>query len=226
LLAGDFVGFTAITDPFWPRIDRYLWEWLDRASEHAKIVTCVSKWGISREVMKRLATYPSFFLVLGVTGNFSIEKVPLKTHLRTLEMAKEFWVPCLPISHPYISGVSDLSFLPQIKNMGYDYFDVKGLRYCSANMSSWMPDTSKPYYQGFEDSEILPEDGWREMVADAGLKLLSPRAWYLAEAVKRNLSPRLSVEEASRLVDMILNIANVVSSDIDNVRDAAILRRL
>jgi len=226
LLAGDYVGFTAITDPFYPRIDRWLWEWLENASQVAKLTTCVTKWGISRKVMARLAQYPNFFLVLGVTGNFSIEKTPLKSHLNTLALAREYGVPCLPISHPYIAGLSDLSFLPQVKALGYDYFDVKGLRYCDANMGAWMPEASKSYYIGSDD-EVLPEDGWRQLVEGAGLELLSPRQWYIREAQLRNLSPRLSLAEAQAKVDAVMALANVVTSgNYAQVRDAAIARRL
>jgi len=226
MLKGDFIGFTAITDPFWPKIEKYLWEWIEKGGEVAKLTTCVTKWGISRELMKKLSTYQNFFLVLGITGNWQIEKVSLKTHLRTLEFAKEFNVPCLPISHPYIAGLSDLSFLSQVKKLGYDYFDVKGLRYCSLNMSSWMPEASKPFYTGKEDQEILPEDGWREKVSDAGLELLSPRQWYMKESLLRDLKPKLSQTEALILVNKTFEFANIVSSDILNVKKSAIERRL
>lgn len=226
-LTGDYVGFTAITDPFYPRIDRWLWEWLDNASAVAKLTTCVTKWGISRKVMARLAQYPNFFLVLGITGNFSIEKTPLKSHLNTLALAKEYGVPCLPISHPYIAGISDLSFLPQVKALGYNFFDVKGLRYCDANMGAWMPNAAKAHYMGREDEEVLPEDGWRERVAEAGLTLLSPRQWYILEAKQRKLQPHLSMEDAIEKVKAIMAMANVVtSSNADEVIAAAINRRL
>lgn len=224
LLEGDYVGFTAITDPFWPQIEKYLWEWMDRASEHAKLVTGVTKWPISRKVMKRLATYKNFYLVVGITGNWEIEKVPLKMHLRTLAWAKEYGVKTLPISHPYIAGMSDLSFLPEIKALGYDEFDVKGLRYCSQNMSSWMPEASKKWYEGREDEEILPEDGWRQLVSDAGLTLLSPRQWYVREG--QSLSPKLNRKEAERQVLEVMKLANVVSSDSKKVFEASVRRRL
>ena len=176
--------------------------------------------------MRKLAQYHNFYLVLGITGNWNVEKVSLQKHLRTLALAKEFGVSCLPISHPYISGVSDLSFLPEIKKLGYDYFDVKGLRYCSVNMGTWIPESSKPFYEDHEDEEILPEDGWREKVSDAGFKLLSPRQWYLQESISQNLQPKLSKTEATDLVQQVFKLANVVSSDAMNVFDEAVLRRL
>ena len=224
LLTADFVGFTAITDPFWPLIEKYLWEWLDRASEVAKLTTCVTKWPISKEVMKRLAQYPNFFLVLGVTGNWAIEKVSLEKHLRTIDYAHECGVRILPISHPYIAGVSDLSFLPEIKRRGCNHFDVKGLRYCAQNMESWMPETSRVYYQGREDQEVLPEDGWRQKISDAGLTLLSPREWYMREGL--HFGPHLKRTDAEAMVEEIFALANIVSSDRDNVKESAISRRL
>lgn len=223
ILRADFVGFTAITDPFYPKIDSYLWKWLDRASEVAKLTTCVTKWPISKEVMKKLSRYQNFFLVVGVTGNWMIEKVPLRKHLQTLAYAKEYGVPTLPISHPYIAGMSDLSFLPEIKKLGYDHFDIKGLRYCDKNMGVWMPESSKKLYEGHEDQEILPEDGWREKVLDAGLNLLSPREWYLKEGSQ--LSPHVDEQTAKELVSKVFELANIVSSDKDNVFEAAVQRR-
>ena len=224
LLAGDFVGFTAITDPFWPGIEKYLWEWLDRASAVAKLCTCVTKWPLSRRVMSKLAQQPNFFLVLGITGNETLERVSMRKHLQTLALAKEFGVKALPISHPYIAGVSDLWFLPELKKLGYDHFDVKGLRYCHARMDSWMPEASKGYYLNREDEEVLPEDGWREKVTDAGLSLLSPRERYLREGLQ--LEPHIEPTAAEEAVRRVMALANVVSSDRNGVFKAAIERRL
>lgn len=226
ILRGDFVGFTAITDPFWPKLERYLEYFIEQVSPLAKVVTCVTKWPVTRETMKKLAQVPNFMMVVAITGNHPpIEKVPVRKHLETLALAKELGVPALPISHPYIAGVSDLSFLPELKRMGYDTFDVKGFRYCDANMRSWMPEASRRYYIGREDEEVLPEDGWRARVADEGFLLLSPRQWYLREGSARN--PHLNRPEAELLVDRVLELANIVSSGSNaDVVEAAIQRRL
>lgn len=225
VLTGDVVGFTAITDPFWPILKPWRELWLEQVAPIAKLVTCVTKWPINRREMARLAEIPNFLLVVGITGNGSIERIPMSRHLDTLALAKELGVRALPISHPYIAGVSDLSFLPELKRLGYDEFDVKGLRYDRRNMGSWMPGASQRYYLGREDEEVLPEDGWRQRVADAGLSLLSPRQWYMREAAGRE--PRLARSQAEAYVARVLELANVVSSD-DNqaVVEASIQRRL
>ena len=225
LLRGDYVGFTAITDPLWPEIEPWFWEFVERAGPQAKLLTAVTKWPVTASTMRKLARVPNFFLVVSITGNAPpIERFPVERHLRTLALAREHGVRALPISHPYIAGVSDLSFLPELSRMGYREFDVKGLRYCDRTMASWMPDNSRRYYVGREDEEVLPEDGWRDRVLDAGLSLFSPRAWYQREAPPTPsldpISARLSVEE-------LLNFAQVVTSSHSSaVKDAAIRRRL
>lgn len=225
ILRGDFVGFTAITDPFWPKLDKYLWHFLEKVAPLAKVVTCVTKWPLTPKVMARLSQIDNFMMVVAITGNKPpIEKVSIEKHLETLAMAKQYGVPALPISHPYIAGVSDLSFLPQLKAIGYDEFDVKGFRYCDAQMKSWMPAKSRQYYLGREEEEVLPEDGWREKVADSGLSLLSPRQWYLREGLKRQ--PAVDKATAIQLVKKVMQFANIVSSDGNQqVIDAAIYRR-
>jgi len=225
VLQGDFVGFTAITDPFWPKLERYLWHFVEQVSPLAKAVTCVTKWPIKRDVMQKLAQLPNFMMVVAITGNRPpIERIETQKHLETLALAKELVVPTLPISHPYISGVSDLSFLSELKSLGYDEFDVKGFRYCDAQMRSWLPEASRQHYIGREDEEVLPEDGWRHKVADAGLSLLSPRQWYLREALERK--PCVDQQTAEMLVARVMEMANVVSSDQPGVWDAAVKRRL
>lgn len=88
-----------------------------------------------------------------------------------------------------------------------------------------MPEASRAYYVGREDEEVLPEDGWRERVADAGLSLLSPRQWYLREGRQRD--PHLDQQTAELLVGQVLGLANIVSSACsDDVIEAAIQRRL
>jgi len=166
------------------------------------------------------------FLVVGITGNHPpIEQVPVRKHLETLALAREYGVRALPISHPYIAGVSDLSFLSELRDLGYNEISVKGLRYCHTRMSSWMPESSQKYYIGREDEEVLPEDGWRKKVADAGFSLLSPKEWYLCEGM--SMEPHLPREEAEELVGKVLKLANITSSSSSEaVCEAAIRRRL
>lgn len=226
ILKGDFVGFTAISDPFWPKLDKYLWHFIEKTAPLAKAVTAVTKWPLTERQLEKLSHYENFFLVVGITGNNPpIEKFSVPKHLQTLRRAKELKIQALPIIHPYIAGVSDLSFLPKLKEIGYDYISVKGLRYCHDRMSPWLPPASQNLYRHRENEEILIEDGWRDLVTAAGLKLLSPQKWYRQKAQQNE--PHLCAEEAAALVAKVMKLANITSSaDFEKVKQAAIARRL
>lgn len=225
LLAGDFVGWTAITDGLMPSLRSYFWQWVSLVSPYAKLLTTVSKWTISKQLMREFAEIPNFFLVVTITGAETIEKVSSKALLRNLQNAKECGVQALPMVHPYISGVSDLSFLPHLKQIGYDEVCFKGLRYNPSTMGTWMPKESKAIYDGRGIEETLPEDGWRQKVQDSGLSLISPKQWYLREGGDK--SKQINIEQASTNVDLLLPYCQVASSSQwDAVRQSAITRRI
>lgn len=223
LLEGDRVGFNAISDPFWPKYRSELEWFLDSVAPIAKAITCVTKFPVSEVLMKRLSTIPHFQLNVSITGLDGIEATTTRSRLRTLALAREYGVNAFPTIHPYIASMSDLSFLPELARLGYDAVDVKGLRYDPA-MNVWMPPGTRAHYAGTEGQEILPEDGWRERIADAGLRLQSLRAWG---AEHSRSTPRLSRGEAERRVATLLGYANITSSDNDRaVVEATIERRL
>lgn len=226
LFKGDFVGWTAVTDGIMPSMLPYFWKWIESLESIAKLTTVVSKWPITRQRMKDLSTIKNFYLVVTITGNeHPIEKVPSRIHLRTLACAKEYGVNCLPMCHPYISDVTNLSFLKQLKSLEYDEFCIKGLRYNSTTMGSWMPNKSKSIYGSNGLEEILPEDGWRDLVNGQRLSLLSPKKWY--HRAGKNLSPKLSLEEYTYNVSELVKLCEIASSSSrSDVIEAAINRRL
>ena len=105
-----------------------------------------------------------------------------------------------------------MSFLPELKKLGYDYVDVKGLRYNHETMSKWMPIESQKYYIGTEEKEILPDDGWREKVIAAGLQLKTLKQWHREKPV---LGPHLNRVEAEKRVKKLLQYANITSLNTD-----------
>jgi DNA repair photolyase len=225
LLKGDFVGFNAISDPFWPKYEKELNFFLDNVPRIAKIATCVTKFNPSDAVLDKLSKIKNFRLVVSVTGLDSIENIKTEERLILLERAKKKGIKAFPIIHPYIAGMSDLSFLSRLKEIGYEEIDVKGLRYNHKNMSSWMPQQSQFFYEKKEEKEVLPEDGWRECIASAGLKLRNLKDWYREDF--NLLQPKLERKEAELLVDEILKKANITSSDSDAaVIEEAIRRRM
>ena len=222
LLRGDYVGFNAISDPFWPKYQKELDFFLTQVPPVAKLVTCVTKFNPSDTVLRRLSEIPNFRLVVSITGLNSIEKTKTNHRLDLLKRSKQFGVQAFPIIHPYIEGMSDLSFLPKLKELGYDAVDVKGLRY-NQRMNNWMPEISQEYYRESNEKEFLPETRWRELLADAELTQVSLKDWY----GKESLQPKLSLFEATWRVREIVRRANITSSDTDDaVVEAAVKRRM
>jgi hypothetical protein len=223
LFTGDYVGFNAISDPFWGIYEKELLYFLENVSPLAKLVTCVTKFPIQDKIFEKLAQYKNFRLIVSITGLDTLEKSNTESRLLNLKKAKEYGIKAFPICHPYIAGMTDLSFLKQLKLLGYNEIDVKGLRYNHQNMHHWMPTSSQKYYQHTQEKEILPEDGWRDKLSQQGIVLRSLKNWYRQD----NLSPKLSIEDATNKVRKILQYANITSSDTDDaVIQEAITRRL
>lgn len=225
LLKGDFVGFNAISDPFWPKYKKELEFFLEKVAPIAKLVTCVTKFNPPNSTLEKLSEIPNFRLIVSITGLDLIERTKTGERLNLLERAKQKGIQAFPIIHPYIAGMSNLSFLPRLREIGYEEVDVKGLRYNHETMSSWMPMSSKKYYEGTNEKEILVEDGWREQLEDSEIKLTNLKQWY--HRGFDDMNPKLERKEAERLVNEVLLRANITSSDTDKVViEEAIKRRM
>lgn len=225
LLKGDVVGFNAISDPFWPKYQEELQYFLNNVPQIAKLAVFVTKWNISDQILDQLAEIPNARLTVSITGLDGLERTKTAHRLSVLRRAKERNIKTFPIIHPYISGMTDLSFLLALRDMGYDQIDVKGLRYNPKTMDRWMPESSQILYRNSGEQEVLPEDGWREQVNAAGLHLVPPREWY--RFGWDELSPHLERAEAEALTKQVFDRANVTSSDSNqSVFDASVGRRM
>lgn len=222
LLRGDVVGFNAISDPFWAKYRPELEWFLEHVPPVAKGVTLVTKMPVSPGVMRRLAQIPNLLINISITGLDQIEMTNTESRLRTLALAKQYGVRAYPVIHPYIAGMTDLSFLPVLRELGYNKVDVKGLRF-DPIMADWMPPSTSRLYQG-TTGEVLIEDGWRKKLQEAGLQSMSLREW--TSLVVKDV-PCLPLEEAKKNVERLLQIGNITSSDTDEaVIEAMVKRRI
>jgi hypothetical protein len=130
-----------------PTMESYLEIFLREAAHVARMVICISRWPVDERFLSRLTKIKNFRLVVGITGNrYPVEKVPVRKHMETLSLARDLGIEALPICHPYIAGVSDFSFLPELYALGYRQYSVRGLL-PDPHMEKWMPAASLPYYQ-------------------------------------------------------------------------------
>lgn len=224
LLKADIVGFNAISDPFWPKYEKELLYFLKKVAPIAKIITCVTKFPIKIHILKKLAKIKNFRLIVSITGLDKLENTNTQSRLKTLKLVKQYGIKAFPLIHPYIPKMSNLSFLKELKKLGYRYVDVKGLRYNHKNMSSWMPKKIQTYYLDTYENETLPDDGYKQKILKAGLKIMSLKKWYKINIPK---TPKLNKEEAIKNTKEILKYANITSSDEDKeVIKASILRKM
>lgn len=170
-----------------------------------------------------LSKYPNFRLIVSITGLDGIEGTSTESRLKTLARAKEYGIKAFPLCHPYISGMSDLSFLKPLKELGYDEIDVKGFRY-NPRFDGWMNKRSIELYRGSNEDEVLIEDGWREKVIESGLKIVSLKDWYKMQNLT---TPKLTREDAELKVREVMKMANITSSGTDEeVFESSVQRRL
>ena len=224
LFTADIVGFNAITDPFWPKYKNELSFFLERVTELAKSVVCVTKFPVTRRQMSILSTIPNFLLNISVTGLDMLEKTSTKNRLKTLSLAKEYGVKAFPVIHPYIYGMTNLSFLRNLKEMGYDEVDIKGFRY-DPSMSSFLPEHVDSVYRTSTGTESFPyEDAVKEKIKSNGIQVISLRRW-VNEHTSHEKS--ISFERARSYVNRLLIYANITSSASSKaVIESCVKRRL
>lgn len=226
LFTADIVGFNAITDPFWPKYRNELSFFLERVPNLAKSVVCVTKFPVTRRQMLFLSNIPNFLLNVSITGLDMLEKTSTENRLKTLYLAKEYGVKAFPVIHPYIHGMTDLSFLGKLKRMGYKEVDIKGFRYDPA-MSSFLPEEVNSLYKNSFGREYFPfEKEIKSLLEDfiEDFKITPLRQW-----VRNNTpnSPFLSLPQAIKNINKLLVYANITSSSTkDEVISALIKRRI
>lgn len=222
LLQSDVVCFNAISDPFWARWQEEFRFFLEAVRPYARLITCVTKLPPSAEQWELIGGTPNFRLVVTVTGLNEIERVTTARRVRIIEKALACGVRVFPLIHPYIAGMSNLSFLSDLASLGIKYVDVKGLRYSDETMSSWINPASRSYYLNSQESEVLVEDGWRTQLDRAGLALMPLKEWYRIDMP----APSVNETQAEELVDRLVPMCNICSSDtVEAVRKSAIARR-
>lgn len=224
LFEGDIVGFTAVSDTFYPPVFKYFEKFIENISSYnPRLITTVTKWPVNQRQIDFVKTIPNYKQVISITGNERIEKISSKKLIKVIDLFLNNGIDVLPVVHPYISGESDVSFLKDLFLMGISKIDFKGFRY-HPSMDEWMDPNVIKIYKPYIGREHLEKDGWEEVVEKYGFQLISPKDWYY-----ENLSifPKLTTYKAKRDIEELLNIGNVVTSaDKRIVRNYLLKRKL
>ena len=226
---GEYVGFEGITDAFNPIFEddlKYM-IYLSKNMNMKKLVL-VTKWPISKERLKLLTENKKILLVISITGLDMLENVTTKQKLNVLDNAYKLGIDVLPIIHPYIHSVSDISFLSDIKKIGIKNIAYKGLRYNDEFMGSWArkymsDEIYKIYKNSTEDEILLGEEYLKGKIKENGLNVVNFREYVQKDGDEYSIS----YDRAKKIVDKIFKEIVVSSSDTnDAVYKSAIMRRI
>lgn len=224
----EYVGFQGITDAFWNIFNsdlRYMVEQSYKAG--MKKLVLVTKQKISTEQYRIISSSDRVQLVVSITGLDMIEGTNTKDRLNNIENAMKYGIPVLPIIHPYIHGLSNLSFLSDLAAMGIKEMSAKGFRYNEEHMGSWAreiipPESLNEYRKHIDEEYFIGEKDVMDKISSFGMKPVEFREYIH----RPNGVPGISRDLASQIVSEIFPRCVVSSSDPDNVYMYAIKRRL
>lgn len=228
LFAGEYVGFEGITDCFNPIYKEDL-EYMIEYSKKSKMkkLVLVTKWNISKDRLRKLQNNNKILLVVTVTGLDILEEIKTSERIRVIKDALDLNINVLPIIHPYIHKLSDISFVGELARMGIREIPVKGLRYNHEHMGYWAEEymdkeVLEIYKNNQEDEILVGEDYIQEIFNKYNIKNCSFREYVHRD----NGISGVSYEEAKKAVDTIFKECVVSSSDSENVYEYAIKRRM
>lgn len=136
ILENDFVGF-GIVDCFWDKFRDDLKFMLDNLDNFKiKRLVLISKIPVDDELVSLLKD-KRVLVVYSMTGldkYTGLENTTTADRFLSIEKLVNAGIDTSPLIHPFIMGVSDVSFLSNLRNIGITDFGFKGFRYNKETM--------------------------------------------------------------------------------------------
>ena len=197
LLVGEYIGFQGATDCFNPvYYDDLLWL-LNNINNFKirKLVLC-TKMQIPEDfliLIKKLNLENSIVFIISTTGLDKFENTTTSSRIDNIRLLKKYELDVLPAIHPYIHGVSDISFLNELSEIGIKYITWKGFRY-NPIMNLDIPKSILCRYINTNEEEILiGEEYLVEMTKLNNLSYIDMKDYVTKDDGKQSL---ISKEEA------------------------------
>lgn len=207
LLEGDVVGFQGITDCMWEVYREDLFWLIDNIDRMKikKLLLC-TKFVIPTEVIifiKQKGLVSRIAFIVSVTGLDKLERTTTASRMDSIIQLKREGFDVLPAVHPYIHGVSDLSFFETLSKAGITEITWKGFRYNPQNMvelKKYIPEEILKQYESENEEEILVGEKFIAQQASIhGLSYVDMKAF-----AKRGDNPYvLSEEKAEELLNQL-----------------------
>ena len=220
ILENDFVGF-GIIDCFWDKFRDDLKFMLDNLDNFKiKRLVLISKIPVDDELVSLLKD-KRVLVVYSMTGldkYTGLENTTTADRFLSMEKLVKAGIDTFPLIHPFIMGVSDVSFLSNLRNIGITDFGFKGFRYNKETMPEVTKligyDTLKLYETTNEDEVCF---GAEKLYVSAytnklEVKTLKDRVLECQTKEELRLSKDESIKSANHLFNQLGLNAHICSS--------------
>ena len=220
ILENDFVGF-GIVDCFWDKFRDDLKFMLDNLDNFKiKRLVLISKIPVDNELISLLKD-KRVLVVYSMTGldkYTGLENTTTADRFLSIEKLVKAGIDTFPLIHPFIMGVSDISFLSNLKSIGINDFGFKGFRYNKETMPEVTKligyDTLKLYETTNEDEVCF---GAEKLYVSAytnklEVKTLKDRVLECQTKEELRLSKDESIKSANHLFSQLGLNAHICSS--------------
>lgn len=220
ILENDFVGF-GIVDCFWDKFRDDLKFMLDNLDNFKiKGLVLISKIPVDDELIGLLKD-KRVLVVYSMTGldkYTGLENTTTADRFSSMEKLVKAGIDTFPLIHPFIIGVSDVSFLSNLRSIGINDFGFKGFRYNKETMQEVTKligyDTLKLYETTNEDEVCF---GAEKLYVSAytnklEIKTLKDRVLECQTKEELRLSKDESIKSANHLFSQLGLNAHICSS--------------
>lgn len=220
ILENDFVGF-GIVDCFWDKFRDDLKFMLDNLDNFKiKRLVLISKIPVDDELVSLLKDR-RVLVVYSMTGldkYTGLENTTTADRFSSMEKLVKAGIDTFPLIHPFILGISDVSFLSNLRDIGINDFGFKGFRYNRETM----PEVTKLIgYNTLKLYETTNEDevcfGAEKLHVSAytnklEIKTLKDRVLECQTKEELRLSKDESIKSANHLFNQLGLNAHICSS--------------
>lgn len=220
ILENDFVGF-GIVDCFWDKFRDDLKFMLDNLDNFKiKRLVLISKIPVDDELISLLKD-KRVLVVYSITGldkYVGLENTTTADRFLSMEKLVKAGIDTFPLIHPYIIGVSDVSFLSNLRDIGITDFGFKGFRYNKETMPEVIKligyDSLKLYETHNEDEVCF---GAEKLYVSAytnklEIKTLKDKVLECQTKEELRLSEDESIKSTTRLFNQLGLNAHICSS--------------
>ena len=209
ILENDFVGF-GIVDCFWDKFRDDLKFMLDNLDNFKiKRLVLISKIPVDDELIGLLKD-KRVLVVYSMTGldkYTGLENTTTADRFLSMEKLVKAEIDTFPLIHPFIIGVSDVSFLSSLRDIGINDFGFKGFRYNKETMPEVTKligyDTLKLYETTNEDEVCFGAEKLYVSAYTNKLEIKTLKDRVLECQTKEEL--RLSKDESIKSVNHLFN---------------------